>query len=220
MDEAGKQAQGNREAIESAAFKLFRETGYKLTSYTMIAEQSGVGRPLVQYYFPKKEDLATGFILRVLGTILELVDSIGKPSPLPQGRIVQLGQVYYAFLLSDDQMRRLALDLLSSRHVTRKVIEANAAYTIPLLENDDEIAPQLEEASVKATGGIYELMYRGLERGLPLDPADLAVQNVAAFVAFSSQNGYEEAVSQLRSELLDDKTVNAILPKLSRAIFG
>ena len=220
MAQAVKPDRDNRTIIESAAYKLFRETGYKLTSYTAIAEASGVGRPLVQYYFPKKDDLATSFILKVLESITGLVDATGKASPSPQGRIAQLGQVYYAFLLSDEQMRRLALDLFSSRQVTGKVIEANAVYTIPLLGSAAEDDEQLVEASVKATGGVYELMFRGLEKGLSLDPADLAVQNVAAFLAFSSRQGYEEAVGMLKSELLDDKTVKRILPKLSQAIFG
>lgn len=220
MPKSVKPDQDNRTAIESAAYRLFREVGYKLTSYTAIAEGSGVGRPLVQYYFPKKDDLATSFILRVLESISGLVGATGKASPSPQGRIAQLGQVYYSFLLSDDKMRRLALDLFSSRQVTGKVIEANAAYTIPLLEGDSEDAERLVEASVKATGGVYELMFRGLERLLPLDPADLAVQNVAAFVAFSSREGYAEAVEMLRPELLDDKIVEGIMPELSREVFG
>ena len=101
-----------------------------------------------------------------------------------------------------------------------KVIEANAAYTIPLLGRAAEDAEPLVEASVKATGGVYELMFRGLERGLPLDPADLAVQNVAAFLAFSSQQSFGEAVGMLRPELLDGKIVEGILPKLSQKIFG
>lgn len=219
MVQAVKPDQDNRTTIESAAYKLFREIGYKLTSYTAIAEASGVGRPLVQYYFPKKDDLATRFILKVLESITGLVDATGKASPSPQGCIVQLGQVYYAFLLSDEKMRRLAYDLFSSRQVTGKVIETNAAYTIPLLGSAAEDAERLVEASVKATGGVYELMFRGLEKGLPLDPAGLAVQNVAAFLALSSRQGYEEAVGKLSSELLDGETVEGILPKLSQEIF-
>lgn len=220
MPESQKPVQDNRAIIESAAYGLFRKVGYKLTSYTMIAEEGGVGRPLVQYYFPKKDDIATSFILRILDSIADLVDAAGKSSELPQGRLAQLGQVYYAFLLSDEAMRRLALDLLSSRHVTGRVIEANAAYTIPLLNPSADDSTRFVEASVKATGGVYELMFRGLERGLPLDPTDLALQNTAAFMAFSTKTSYEKAERLLEPELLDEEAVAGMMPKLAKAVFG
>ena len=219
MSELRKSEQDNRAVIESAAFGLFRKVGYRLTSYTMIAEESGVGRPLVQYYFPKKSEIATNFILRILGSIAALVDATGKLSQLPQGRLAQLGQVYYAFLLSSDEMRRLALDLLSSRQVTSRVIEANASYTLPLLNPAANDASRLVEASVKATGGIYELMFRGLERGLALNPTDLALQNTAAFMAFSSETSYGKAANLLEPELLDEKIVDGIMPELAKAVF-
>ncbi len=220
MADAQKLEQDNREIIESAAYRLFYEVGYKLTSYTMIAEESGLGRPLVQYYFPKKDDIATSFIFRTLSSIVELVDSTGKSSQLPLGHVAQLGQVYYAFLLSSEEMKRLALDLLSSRHVTSRVIEANATYTIPLLGPAADDSPQLVEASVKATGGVYELMFRGLERGFALDPTDLALQNVAAFMAFSSKTTYEKAARLLQPELLEEKAIDGMIPRLAKAVFG
>lgn len=220
MAESQKPEQDNRSTIESAAYRLFRKVGYKLTSYTMIAEESGVGRPLVQYYFPKKDDIAMSFILRILNSIEGIMGSSGKASQIPQGRVAQLGQVYYAFLLSSDEMKRLALDLLTSRQVTSRVIEANASYTIPLLGSSPGDGSRLVESSVKATGGVYELMFRGLERGVPLDPADLALQNTAAFMAFSTDTSYEKAMHLLEPELLSEREVGNMLPEVAGAVFG
>lgn len=212
--------QTSREAIETAAYRLFREIGYNLTSYTRIAEESGFGRPLVQYYFPKKADLATGFIFRVLGAIAAFVDASGFASKNPQGYVMQLGQVYYAFLLADDNMRRLTQDLFSTRLVTSKVIEANAAYTLPLVSDGGGEDDALVEASVKATGGVYELMFRGLDRGLALDPSELALQNVAGFMALSGQAAYGDTLAPLRHELLADDVVASIIPALMDAVFA
>ena len=39
-------------------------------------------------------------------------------------------------------------------------------------------------------------------------------------LAFSFQQGCEEAVGKLSSELLDGENVEGILPKLSQAVFG
>ncbi len=218
---AGKDESSDKRAkVERAAYQLFRELGYRLTSYTRISEKSEVNRPLVQYYFPKKEDLATSFILRMLDAVSRLVDETGKASALPLGYLTQLGQVYYSFILKDPDMRRLTLDLFESRQVTSKVIEANAAYTLPYLDADGSSDPKLVNASVKATGGVYELVFRGLSRGQELDPADLSVQNTAAFMTLSSDIAYQEAKSQLEGQLLDEETVRDISSKLSKALFG
>ncbi len=219
MAESGGNAD-KRAEIERAAFRLFRESGYRLTSYTRIAEESGVGRPLVQYYFPKKEDLATGFVFRMLAAVSESVDATGQASEQPYGYLTQLGQVYYSFLLKDANMRRLTLDLFANRQVTSQVIEANVTYTLPFVKPGGASDPALADASIKATGGVYELVFRGLSRGQELDPADLSVQNTAAFMALSSRVTYEDAKSQIKGQLLADETIRSIFPKLSEALFG
>lgn len=212
----GAPAPGNRERIETAAFGLFRECGYRLTSYSKIAEASGVGRPLVQYYFPKKEDLATGFVLTIMRETSMLVDAADEPLV----SVTRLGQVYYSFLLADAPMKRLTLDLLSSRQVTSRVTAANAEYTIPAFQGMQGNPEILRQASIRATGGIYELLFIGLENNQEFDPGMLSAQNTAAFASIAMDADYHAVLSSLENKLLDQQTVAAICEKLNGRIFG
>lgn len=212
-----RQAGDNRGLIEAAAFRLFREVGYRLTSYSKIAEESGLGRPLVQYYFPKKEDLATGFILRVLEEITTLVKQPDDISNL--GYITRVGQVYYSFLLADEAMRRLTLDLLSSRQMTSRVIEANTMYTVPFVVEGGADDERMVEASIKAVGGVYELMFRSLDLHVDQDPSDLSAQNVAAFMVFAFGREYGAALAALRPEMLSLPETERLRVELENRIF-
>ncbi|MCD8317095.1 MAG: TetR/AcrR family transcriptional regulator, partial [Eggerthellaceae bacterium] len=60
-----------KKRIEETAFRLFTEYGYDKTSYSMIARECGISKNLVQYYFKKKELLATSFMETVINGILE-----------------------------------------------------------------------------------------------------------------------------------------------------
>ena len=53
------------QAIRAAALRLFLEKGYSATSYTNLANCSGVTRTLVQRYYPKKDLLAVGYVAAV-----------------------------------------------------------------------------------------------------------------------------------------------------------
>lgn len=206
----------NRIAIRNAAFKLFRECGYRLTSYSKIAETCGLGRPLVQYYFPKKEDLATEFVLSILRETSALVE----PAEDPLVNVTLLGQVYYSFLLSDENMKRLTLDLLSSRQVTGRVTAVNAEYTIPPFADMQQSQEILRHASIRATGGIYELLFIGLENGQPFDPGKLSTQNTAAFAAMALGHNYDTVLKDLENQLLSTAQVASICKKLSGRIFA
>lgn len=216
---SAKDSVSNKAAIEQAAFRLFKENGYKLTSYSLIAEECGLGRPLVQYYFPKKEDLAADFILRVLEEISNVMGMAPSGARQAQTYLMQFGQTYYAFLLKDESMRRLTYDLLTSRQVTSRVIETNAIYSVPILERDTPEAERNIEASIAAVGGVYELMFRWLEQGKQLDPATLSAQNIAAFLAFVYECDFKAKVKALLKQALDEKRLKAVCACIEKRIF-
>ena len=210
----------NRRRITSAAFQLFRECGYRLTSYSKIAERSEMGRPLVQYYFPKKEDLATEFVLSILDEASRFATPLGDGLANPLVNATRMGHIYYSFLLGTPEMRRLTLDLLASRQVTSRVTIVNAEYTIHGFPEAQSDAAQLRESSIRATGGIYEIVFAKLETGQQLDPAQLSMQNTAAFAAFALGKGYDETIEDLVGSLMDTDEVERICVELSRRIFG
>lgn len=211
-----KKGTDNRTLIKTAAFRLFHECGYRLTSYSKIAEASGLGRPLVQYYFPKKEDLATEYVLSILKETSTFVSS----NPNALAYLTQIGQVYYAFLLADDDMRRLTQDLLSSRQVTSRVTMANAEYTIPAFADTQSDAEALRQASIQATGGIYEMLFIGLEQGQDFNPASLSAKNTAVFAAIALGRDYKQTLEELQNAYLPSDKIASICNTLNRRIFS
>ena len=53
-------------SIAKAAFRLFREKGYEATSVKDIADEAGIKKALVRYYFPKKEAFEDLFLNKAL----------------------------------------------------------------------------------------------------------------------------------------------------------
>ena len=53
---------GTKQKILLIAMKLFGEFGYEKTSMRMIAEESGISKPAIYYYFPDKDSLFNGLI--------------------------------------------------------------------------------------------------------------------------------------------------------------
>ena len=48
--------------IIHAAWRQFRTSGYHATTYASIAKACGIGRSLVQYHFPRKEELPISLV--------------------------------------------------------------------------------------------------------------------------------------------------------------
>lgn len=191
----------SKQAIEAAAFRLFSEQGLDATSYTAIAEASGCGRPLVQYHFPKKDDLAVAFVNQSLLSVAEVYSGSDYDVEDHTVRVLRMGQLYYEMVLNG-QMRVFMADALANRNITSRIIRLNAEWSLPYTD-DDAAAPGLVEASIKATGGIYELLYACMGDGVACDAADLAAQNVAAYLVFTQDLTYADTVERLRSQTID-----------------
>lgn len=78
--------------VLNAAVKLFEDNGYVNTTTRMIAEEAGVGRGHLSYYFPKKEDivreLTSIFFKKIEAFIYDKIDADCEQP-----------YVYYGFLL-------------------------------------------------------------------------------------------------------------------------
>lgn len=154
-------------SIRAAAWALFLEKGTSATSYTDLAQASGVSRPLVQRYVPKKALL----VKECVAAIRDAADrACGEAFPTaddPLVRLYLLGQVNVAAYFSGDGIRRIMLDVFASRELTRQTIDDNFVWTVsemlpghPLSEQEGE-----PDELVMAMGGLYELLYVHLARG-------------------------------------------------------
>ncbi|ACV23758.1 transcriptional repressor BetI [Slackia heliotrinireducens] len=214
--------QTSREQIQSAAFKLMLEEGYKQANYTRISAESGQGRPLVQYYFPKKEDMAVALVLEILRGIAKALETADVPGEAPELRIMHMGQVYYSFLLRDAQTTSLTFDLLSDRGITGRIVKVNAEESLPLYSvgQDEDAAVAMREASIKATGGVYEMLWLRIKEKTPVDPADLSAQNTAAFLALVGASPYVAAYDRLMAEKIDQAVVDSLVESVRRGMLA
>ena len=206
----------SRNEIRKAAFLLFRKIGYKTTSYSMIAEESKQGRPLVQYYYPKKEEIALEFLVEAMQTILSQLESDRQADAMVA--TLHFGQLYYTFLLYDEDMQRFTSEVLESRSVTSRLVQLNAKWSLPE-SGTAEDEERITSASIRATGGVYELLYLQLQDGSAKEPAEYAVRNVADFYAATGTATYDETLRHLEENLLPDKQVEEYMKSLFQTLF-
>lgn len=208
----------SRNDIRKTAFLLFRKLGYKATSYSMIAEESGQGRPLVQYYYPKKEEIAIEFIEEALKTIIQTVQFDSALSDTPELQTLHTGQLYYSFLLWDEDMRRFTKEVLENRAISSHLVEVNADRSLPHLVTEQDVEP-VRAISIKATGGVYELLYLQLQKGDLYKPGEYALQNTATFLSQTTDTSYEDTCERLRSELLPDEVERDLTKEIFTKLF-
>lgn len=67
MKRCDMRQQNTREAIVEAMLALVAEHGLEKTSLSMIAEQIGISKPAIYYYFPSKESLVDYIFDELLG---------------------------------------------------------------------------------------------------------------------------------------------------------
>lgn len=170
-------------AIRSAAWELFFEKGVFNTTYSDLAEVSGISRSLVQRYVPKKE-LLVEWCAADLRQAAEEVCYEAYPQQISQlARLYLLRQVIVASYFAYAGINRFMLDVFSSRELTlRAVVESfrwAARRTLPerheLLDVDDC------DALVVAAGGLFELVYFYLQKGRTPDFATIALPSVRVF---------------------------------------
>ncbi|WP_167859636.1 TetR/AcrR family transcriptional regulator [Paenibacillus cymbidii] len=83
-----------REQILQSAAQLFMRFGYEGVSIQSVADDCGVTKATVYYYFPTKSDLFTSTIVRMLGNVKTRILSILElPEPL-QARLIRIAEQY------------------------------------------------------------------------------------------------------------------------------
>ena len=117
-----------RSFILSQAFGLLMEKGYAKTSYTDIAKACQLTRPLVQYYFPKKEMFMQEFIER----LIELCNTYLRQHKLNTGYcfvdFYLTGTMYFTFLLENEGIIPLTKDLFSTSAATEAISSVMAQW--------------------------------------------------------------------------------------------
>lgn len=99
-------------AIENAAFELFADRGFELTTLDDIATHMGIGRRTIFRYFPSKFDIPWGQFDDNLVTFRDRLDSTSKDLPLWKAihdSVLDFNTFDYAVLGQHRQRMRLIL---------------------------------------------------------------------------------------------------------------
>ena len=156
-----------------AAWDLFMEKGYQGTSYTDIAELSGVSRSLVQYYFPKKDLLALtcGKAIVIASHVVVRTEIHQDLNQVASAYIT--GQVLLAALFLNKGSQRFLFDILRDRDIAQQLIVQNyqlahRAFAVSL----DQFAA-IPDRAMMVAGGLGELAYYYLAQGIMPDVSSL-----------------------------------------------
>lgn len=202
----------HKSTIRMCAYALMYERGYSATSYTDIAARSGLGRPLVQRYFPRKEQFILDLIQDVstiCKRLLEEHESIQLPIVI---RRLHLTQLYLSVLLRDQSAISLTCDVLADRKVTAQVIDLHYRSAYAMFPDDDQAV--LREASIRSMGGTYELIMDKHLRNESISPDDLAAQTMAAFLSFSQDAPYQASYEDVCAHLLPEHVISQMVRTL------
>lgn len=197
-------------AIRKAAYVMLMQEGLAATSFTAIARESGETRSLVHYYYPKKDQLIIGFLSDALDIIAErgasfIVEGDSK------GNLVRNGQLYFAFLLKDEGMRRFTSEMLANRNITQALIQINANWSFPQIEIPEEMRKRAIAAHVVANGGTFELLHERLETDEErYDPMEFAATCFATFLSIYENLPWEESFDMLKAKAIDESTAASI----------
>lgn len=196
----------NKRRIRQAAFALMYERGFTATSYSDIAARAGVGRPLVQRHFPKKEQFVLDMIAQAAALCRQTLRAQDADCDSKTLRSLHFLQLYQELILINESMRNLTREVLASRDLTRVIIDTHRESTFVFF---DDGASDVREATAKALGGIYELIVMCMDQGESLDANALAAQTMAAFLVYTTDSTYRDSLKAMEVGLLPAAQVRA-----------
>ena len=131
----------NRDKLEAdiigAAVKVFAECGYEGTSIATVAENAGMSKQNLMYYFPTKQALYERVLDGVLDDWLERMDSLADPAQDPRDVLRAYVQAKLRFSREQPWASRVyAMEVISGAQLYGEQIQKRV---VPLLRKDIEV---------------------------------------------------------------------------------
>ena len=209
-------------AISRAAWRLFVKQGYTKTSYDHVAKESGINKPLVQHYFPKKELLIFGGITNLRTVAAHKASRlVGEGNSNSSKRFYVLGQIYIAALTSNNQVKKFLLDILESRSLTSDVIAFDFDWSLSEVSPEQDKLLHREsflDTNTANMGAFYELLFYKLRNDQPYVLSDLikpAVLSLMEELGWNPQDAKRELDKQsFTNEQLQELGAEALAESL------
>jgi len=208
-----------KQEIEQQARSLFRIKGYRATSYSDIAAACGLEKTHVQIHFAKKDLFITHLLSDLLDAADEYFEQSGAMSDDYMVNLYLVGQIYHAFLLQDEGMRLLTLDILSERKLTELMIQADLDWAdryISEFPHGDE--QKILRDITLVMGGVYELVYRSLAAGESVSPKEIQFRTISTFMLLQGIP-LEKASALLSDDAVPDIDFTEAVAYLNNKLF-
>lgn len=168
-----KRNTAERNRIASIAFTLFRNNGYKNTTYVDIAKAADTQPTNIQYYYPRKEQFLEVCLKQMLNICAEIVlDSYPDLSPLDQINLIAYLACYYFYF--DDLLHDISDAVLENRQVSIHVINDISDWCIQFVKLEDpEMQLRLKKAQLYALGAGSEYLYYSIHTNTSFDPDEI-----------------------------------------------
>jgi AcrR family transcriptional regulator len=171
--ETGKYKE-EKSRISKVAYGLFIKKGFARTTIKDIADASGIGKALVQYYFPKKEIFIYQFINDSIENVAESIvnDKIDAYGSFNTMYLIGYFETWY--LTKYEKMNVMRNDILESRNCSQTVIntiqEFVFRYIDPPTVSDREM---IKNSLTVAIGGEFEFIYKKI-----CDGEDFSIEKI------------------------------------------
>lgn len=178
-----------RESLEGVLRRSLVARGLNATSYQLVAEEAGISRALVQYYYPRKMDFAINFLEKATLSAAEIlgIDAYAENARLSYLDAYRIGCLYYGFLLDEEGGQLLLFDILKDRELADELMYLHYAWG---LVNIDPTRPAHESRSqdvIQTWGGFYELMYFSIKQDFRFDVSERLIPLLESFHAGGSE---------------------------------
>lgn len=208
----------SKSQIRAAAYHLMWSRGYDEASYTAIADACGLGRPLVQKHFPKKEQLLYELMEDVIVSCIAVLEERGLLGEHAGADLLKATQLFYSVLLRDEETRNLAQYSLKQEGTSVMVATIKARYARMLGLGDD--LGQLRDSIVWVMGGMGQVIADKMSRSEMLDANDFAVQTTTALLVINEDARFSEMREALTAELLDTESVGNMAEAVLDRVLG
>jgi AcrR family transcriptional regulator len=145
-----KRHEKSQQSILDVAAKLIVEHGYENLSLREVARQADYSPAALYEYFKSKEDILFALSEQTGMLMLDLMNKV--PASLsPRERVMQLGQVYIRFAVSNPEKFQLMNSLPSKRRSLAEPVHANSPYNLVL----DAVNAAIKLGDIKRPRGVH-----------------------------------------------------------------
>ena len=219
-----------QERIAKIAFHLFAETGYAKTPLSVIGQEAGVQKSLLQYYFPKKSKFIELFIETSFNLVIdEVLDSIRAREAEAVAKVDEEGLIavdpfddddeelngieivellydiaYFEFwyLTCCPSTEAIRMDVMDSYTNCQLVVQCISRWIFEHMPDLDDVMQQkIYDTITFCIGGGFEYACMKLSENKPID-VDYVVANAMDFVVGAL--GFDPSFFKIRKEVDKD----------------